>query len=156
MINTNLPNYIDYVLNSPVLDHYSVTINESVKTLQQMILKYEMGMAFPKDMNWVICAKEWASILPIRYIACQDCIDILESRHKNYGAKPILKTGFIGIIIRSLDKMYRIEHMIEEKKLRDKPDNYNGLIEESIKDNYIDLFNYSILACLLTDGHLVE
>jgi hypothetical protein len=69
-----------------------------------------------------------------------DCFPIFLERHYKYGKKSIIYTGTTGIAVRCIDKLARIERMTE-----------HGLedTKESIKDSYIDLYNYCVLAYLL-------
>ncbi len=72
-------------------------------------------------------------------------LETLKERHRYYGAGPLLLTGEIGIIVRSIDKLERIRFMTENK-LEDKQD--------PLEDAWVDLFAYSILGYLLVRGGL--
>jgi hypothetical protein len=70
---------------------------------------------------------------------------VLLSKHKDYGPTNIsLSPGgpLNGLRVRMHDKMARINHLIDSKQ---KPE------YESLKDSFLDLANYAIIAMLVLD-----
>jgi hypothetical protein len=70
---------------------------------------------------------------------------VLLSKHKDYGPTNIsLSPGgpLNGLRVRMHDKMARINHLIDSKR---KPE------YESLKDSFLDLANYAIIAMLVLD-----
>lgn len=71
---------------------------------------------------------------------------VLLTKHKDYGPKNIAMApgGPInGLRVRMWDKMSRINHLVESGAT---PEN------ESLKDSFLDLANYAIIAMLVLDG----
>jgi|TARA_R110000782_G_scaffold155051_5_gene247346 hypothetical protein len=72
--------------------------------------------------------------------------DVLVSKQNDYGPKNIaLSPGgpLNGLRVRMHDKLSRINHLIENGAT---PEN------ESLKDSFLDLANYSIIAMMVIDG----
>ena len=72
--------------------------------------------------------------------------ELLISKHHDYGPRNIsLSPGgpLNGLRVRMWDKIARINNLI---------DNGTDPEHESLKDSFIDLCNYSIIACLVLDG----
>lgn len=72
--------------------------------------------------------------------------DLLLSKHADYGPKNIsLSPGgpLNGLRVRMWDKMARINHLIDSGAT---PEN------ESLRDSFLDLMNYSAIAQLVLDG----
>ncbi len=65
------------------------------------------------------------------------------SKHKDYGKGNILDTGELGIVFRINDKLRRLQNLQESGK---EPDN------ESIRDTWIDIGVYAVIALLLRSG----
>jgi hypothetical protein len=75
----------------------------------------------------------------------QHAKSVLLSKHKDYGPTNIsLSPGgpLNGLRVRMHDKMARINHLIDSKR---KPE------YESLKDSFLDLANYAIIAMLVLD-----
>lgn len=72
-------------------------------------------------------------------------LGVLSQRHNLYGAKSLLMCGEVGILVRCIDKLCRIENMVS-KGLED--------TEDPIEDAWLDLFNYAILGYVLIKGGL--
>lgn len=71
---------------------------------------------------------------------------VLLTKHKDYGPKNIAQApgGAInGLRVRMHDKMARINHLVDSGAT---PEN------ESLKDSFLDLANYAIIAMLVLDG----
>lgn len=76
----------------------------------------------------------------------QHAKSVLLQKHKDYGPKNIaLAPGgpLNGLRVRMWDKMARINHLVESGV---EPEN------ESLKDSFLDLANYAIIAMLVLDG----
>ena len=71
---------------------------------------------------------------------------VLLTKHKDYGPKNISQSPggpLNGLRVRMHDKMARINHLIDSGAT---PEN------ESLKDSFLDLANYAIIAMLVLDG----
>lgn len=76
----------------------------------------------------------------------QHAKSVLLQKHKDYGPKNIAGApgGPInGLRVRMWDKMARINHLVDTGAT---PEN------ESLRDSYLDLANYAIIAMLVLDG----
>ena len=76
-----------------------------------------------------------------------EAFTLLREKNKIYGTKQLHTMGTLGILIRSLDKIERIKNIQQGATSI-------VLATESVKDSYIDLFNYAVLAVLLLDKRL--
>lgn len=75
--------------------------------------------------------------------------DLLLSKHKDYGPKNIsLAPGgaINGLRVRMHDKTARINHLIDNAK-------YKNPEHESLRDSFLDLANYAMIALLVIDGN---
>jgi hypothetical protein len=71
---------------------------------------------------------------------------VLLQKHKDYGPKNIAGApggALNGIRVRMWDKIARINHLVDSGA---KPEN------ESLKDSFLDLANYAIIAMLVLDN----
>jgi hypothetical protein len=71
---------------------------------------------------------------------------VLLSKHKDYGPKNIAHSPggpLNGLRVRMWDKFARINHLIDNKAT---PEN------ESLRDSFLDMANYAIIAMLVLDG----
>lgn len=71
---------------------------------------------------------------------------LLEKKHRDYGPKNISDSPggpLNGLRVRMHDKLARINHLIDSGAT---PEN------ESLRDSFIDLANYSIIALMVIDG----
>ena len=71
---------------------------------------------------------------------------VLLSKHKDYGPKNIAHSPggpLNGLRVRMWDKFARINNLIDSKK---KPEH------ESLRDSFLDMANYAIIAMLVLDG----
>jgi Nucleotide modification associated domain 1 len=76
----------------------------------------------------------------------QHAKSVLLQKHKDYGPKNIsLAPGgaLNGLRVRMWDKLARINNLVDNGA---KPEN------ESLKDSFLDLANYSIIAMMVLDG----
>lgn len=76
-----------------------------------------------------------------------DCnAELLLSKHRDYGPKNISTApggALNGLRVRIHDKLARINNLIDSGR---EPDN------ESLRDSFVDLANYGIIALLVIDG----
>ncbi len=93
---------------------------------------------------WVNRFWEWSRVIKTRGISQEECIFLLIKKNTQYSSKPLLLVGLSGITIRSMSKLIRIQNMGGQDS-----------DAESIKDNLMDLYNYSILALLLLEEKLI-
>lgn len=125
----------------------------SVQSVEKSILHYCHQNCLPsgsikttKEIAWwVDKALTYHAWLKAEEIPISTCMNIMKIRNKNYGNRPLVLCGTLGIVVRSIDKLCRLENMLKNN-LQDE--------NESITDSIIDLFNYSILAILLLKGEL--
>lgn len=76
----------------------------------------------------------------------QQAKSVLLQKHKDYGPKNISQSpggALNGLRVRMHDKMARINHLVDSGAT---PEN------ESLKDSFLDLANYAIIAMLVLDG----
>ncbi len=64
-------------------------------------------------------------------------------KQKDYGPDAIMRFGTIGILVRTHDKVARLENL---KKKEEDP------LNESVKDGYLDLLGYAALGMILERG----
>lgn len=72
--------------------------------------------------------------------------DLLLKKHKDYGPKNISGApggALNGLLVRMTDKMARLEHLHYNKQ---DPEN------ESLRETFMDLANYGLIAVLVLDG----
>lgn len=75
-----------------------------------------------------------------------DNAELLLRKHRDYGPKNIAHSpggALNGLRVRMHDKLARINNLIDSGK---EPEN------ESLRDSFIDLANYAIIALLVIDG----
>lgn len=80
------------------------------------------------------------------YFLTDGAAAVLIRKHKDYGPKNIsLSPGgpLNGLRVRMWDKLARINNLIESGAA---PEN------ESLRDSFLDLANYSLIACMVLDG----
>lgn len=74
--------------------------------------------------------------------------ELLLSKHKDYGPTNIANApggALNGLRVRIHDKTARINHLIDNAK-------YKNPEHESLRDSFLDLANYAIIALLVLDG----
>ncbi len=86
-------------------------------------------------MNWQDACKN----------KCQEIAELLIKKQHDYGKQNILDFGQFGILVRSNDKFARLRNLYSSKAL---PQN------ESIKETWVDIAGYAILALMLFDSEL--
>ena len=72
--------------------------------------------------------------------------DILLSKHKDYGPRNISDApggALNGLRVRMHDKLARINHLIDQNASPE---------HESLRDSFVDLANYAVIALLVMDG----
>jgi|SRR3989304_2047183 len=77
-------------------------------------------------------------------IALQIAIEnvlLLDSKQQDYGSKNISSFGTFGVVVRMNDKFERIKHLFLNRRKR--------AVNESIRDSFRDICNYSIIALML-------
>jgi hypothetical protein len=82
--------------------------------------------------------------------AFQEARDLLLRKHRDYGSRNISQSPggpLNGLRVRIWDKVARINNLIDSGA---EPEN------ESLRDSYLDLLNYSAIALLVLDGHWPE
>lgn len=94
---------------------------------------------------WTVTFSYCYSRLYLEKIFIEECIDILDRKNSIYGNEMFFEEGLFGIAIRCKDKVWRAINM-SEWGVED--------MFEPMRDVFIDLFNYSILALLLIRGEL--
>lgn len=75
--------------------------------------------------------------------------DILLSKHADYGPLNIANApggALNGLRVRMHDKTARINHLIDNAK-------YKNPEHESLRDSFLDLANYAMIALLVIDGN---
>jgi hypothetical protein len=93
--------------------------------------------------GWKLWSVENKEVLPD-----QEYIElIMAKKHQDYGNKPLLRFGGIGIVIRVSAKVDRLENLFATKI---NPAN------EPIKDTWLDIVAYSALLHMLATGTLLE
>lgn len=121
--------------------------------LKFLITRYEMAfksivLDIPSydSIGWWQHSFAYARMLLINTVRNEkDAIRLLARKNNDYGNKGLRFTGSLGIVIRSLDKLYRLENLQTVT---------SKVTTESQADAVEDLFNYSILAYLLIAGEL--
>lgn len=76
----------------------------------------------------------------------EEARELLLKKHKDYGPKNISESPggpLNGLLVRMNDKMARLEHLHYNKQ---DPEN------ESLRDTFMDLANYGLIAVLVLDG----
>ena len=74
---------------------------------------------------------------------------LLLRKHKDYGPLNIANApggALNGLRVRIHDKTARINHLIDNSK-------YKNPEHESLRDSFLDLANYAMIALLVIDGH---
>ena len=76
----------------------------------------------------------------------RDNLALLLSKHKDYGPKNIAQApggALNGLRVRMHDKLARINHLVDSNA---------DPQHESLRDSFIDLANYSLIALMVIDG----
>jgi len=91
---------------------------------------------------WVPVASEFERDVRNRF---DECLELLLRKHKDYGPSNIANApggALNGLRVRMHDKLARINHLIDTGCL---PEN------ESLRDSFLDLANYSVIALCVVD-----
>jgi hypothetical protein len=83
------------------------------------------------------------------YAIFEEAVELLLSKHKDYGPKNIANApggALNGLRVRMHDKTARINHLIDNAK-------YKNPEHESLRDSFLDLANYAMIALLVIDGN---
>lgn len=91
-------------------------------------------------------------IVPVEFYSnlntvIEECEDVLIKRHADYGPKNIAQSpggALNGIRVRMWDKVARINNLIDEGK------DPQG---ESLRDSFVDIANYGLIALMVLDGN---
>lgn len=70
-------------------------------------------------------------------------IQVLDRKNQDYGSANIQEFGQFGLLIRINDKIARLKNLFSKNK---NPKN------ESVRDSFLDLANYAIIAATLEDS----
>ena len=79
----------------------------------------------------------------------EEAQEILLSKHRDYGPLNIANApggALNGLRVRMHDKTARINHLIDNAK-------YKNPEHESLRDSFLDLANYAMIALLVIDGN---
>lgn len=97
----------------------------------------------PEDMDDSWNAFQFEQLAEEQYLAA---LRILLSKHEDYGPSNISQSpggALNGLRVRMWDKIARINHLI---------DNGADPRHESLRDSFLDLANYSMIALMVIDG----
>lgn len=124
--------------------------------LDRFIQQCQGGMLTPRQssMNWAnfgaiaLSAGSTAKVFPSRehrdFEVYQAMLaDTIVRKQKDYGPDAITRFGTIGILVRTHDKVARLENLHSKKST---PNN------ESVQDNYLDLLGYAALGIILENN----
>jgi hypothetical protein len=122
--------------------------------LDRFIQQIQSGSVTPRQasMNWVnfgaivLSAGTTEKVFPHRShpgfeVYETNLADTIVRKQKDYGPDAITRFGTIGILVRTHDKVARLENLMAKNS--DSPEN------ESIQDNYLDLLGYASLGIIL-------
>lgn len=100
--------------------------------------------AFPKNKFnwWAMQVRHFGQAIPSQKL--DKCIDTIVQKNAFYGIESLLLVGTKGIAVRCIDKICRINNIIEQQKESDAKD-----MGESLQDSIMDLYNYCLLACII-------
>jgi hypothetical protein len=123
---------------------------EKQKRLNVVLVDYKDGheeiaqYAMERIEAWYASLDKFEIDLGVVY---DDALDLCLKKHKDYGPKNIaLSPGgpLNGLRVRMWDKIARINHLIDSGA---EPSN------ESLRDSFVDLLNYSAIAIMTIDGN---
>jgi len=143
---------VEISLTDKAIAVYGESLNkiplENFDEYYKRVRKESLGLIFPYFQSrtfWLRAVHFFSLKVPIRY-----SISVMAEKNKIYGQRQLYLMGTLGILIRSIDKIERIKNIEQNTELN----KMNLVQQESIKDNYMDLFNYAILAVLVMDRRL--
>ena len=80
-------------------------------------------------------------------VSDEEITDTLIKKQKDYGPKNISRFGLNGLVIRTHDKIARIENLLS------KPDGVKNAVEnESVYDTLLDIGGYAAIALMWSRG----
>lgn len=74
---------------------------------------------------------------------CRELEELLKKKNEMYGDENVVKIGREGVIVRLIEKVERLKHLIETKK---------NFTEETIEDTWEDIAGYAIIGLMLERG----
>jgi hypothetical protein len=78
-----------------------------------------------------------------------ELFSIFKKKQKSYGPKNISTFGERGVVVRMNDKLQRLIRLVWDGVA-------NPLQDENIRDTYIDMADYALIALLVRDGKWPE
>jgi len=76
-----------------------------------------------------------------------ECIELFDSKQRDYGSSNISISGDLGVAVRLTDKVCRLQHLIR-KRVAGEGEAQN----ESIEDSFKDAANYGLIGMMLERG----
>jgi len=113
------------------------------------IFEYWTGGNFSKS-QYKSLGYIWTTMMILFDDNKDEALDLMERKRKKYGNKPLNLTGQIGLIVRQIAKLCRLENL---EKLKE--DEYD---DESVIDTRRDIFNYCIIGIqmFIEEGYNIE
>jgi hypothetical protein len=129
-----------------------MTINEfesgfSEATIKVMAALNDLDKSVADTIRTSGAGNDFATALQFKF---QEAKDLLLKKHEDYGPTNISRApggALNGLRVRMHDKQARINHLMDSKV---SPKN------ESLRDSFIDLANYAIIALMVIDGDWPE
>jgi len=145
MINQN---YLEKLLALPL--RKDIPIFEDKEFINYMKGKYlvayqDLSSGWKSRMGIPWWENIFETIRPSFHSREKECIELLLKKHHTYGAGSLIWCGSLGIIVRGIDKIFRLENLLQG--VEDK-------VGERKTDTKMDLFNYTILGFLQERGGL--
>jgi len=114
---------------------------------RKYLARYDLYMSGPGRESVEVRALWWAiNFDHLRRITNEElALSTMDRRHEYYGSGPLIATGEVGILVRSIDKFVRYEHMMG-KGIEDD--------EDPLIDAMQDALAYSLLGYCLVRGGL--
>ncbi len=97
---------------------------------------------FPVERWWLQTVGAWIKYHEAQRFDFSENVDFLVAKNRQYGGKQLYLLGTLGIWLRSIDKVERIQTI-------DTGTTTKLLAAESRQDSLVDLFNYAVLAVLV-------
>lgn len=112
---------------------------------------YEVTGSLIENFDEPYTLRQSGAIVPLDFYSnlqkvIDECEDVLVRRHADYGPKNIAQSpggALNGIRVRMWDKVARINNLIDEAK------DPQG---ESLRDSFIDIANYGMIALMVLNG----
>lgn len=96
-----------------------------------------------EELKQQVIQEKFEATLSVKFLEAEE---LLVKKHKDYGPKNISESPggpLNGLRVRMHDKLARINHLYDSGAT---PEN------ESLRDSFIDMANYSIIALMVLDG----